>query len=970
MHTLKYRYLLVCWLIMLGLGLSSLQVNAFHIIGGELTYTCVGGNTYAFSLDVYRDCLGEGAAFDDPAYLHFFDQNGALLQLPDLPLQGIVELDPEDNICLETIPPICVEKTTYNYTFTVPPFVTGPIDVVYQRYSRNGTILNIIAPAETGSTYMVTLPDRTEYPCNSSPSFNEFPPILICAQAPIFFDHSATDLDGDSLSYSFCTPLKGGDEFCFQPGGIYCDPEFEPAPPPPYPAVDWGPGYSAENAITAAPALNIDPVTGLLTGTPTEVGQYVVGICVTEWRDGVAISTVKRDFQFNIGTCDVVTAIVESDDISEDGDFLIYECGDYTVDFVNQSIGADTHSWDFGDPTTTLDVSTLGNPSYTYPDTGTYEILYLANPELPCRDDATVIVFLYPTLEAEFEFVQPSICAGEEIFFSDISIADFSPVEQWVWDFGDSTFTIETNPSHTFEEGGTYSVSMAVRNEVGCEDQTVQDIYVASVPDTEFQSTPQCLDLPVLFDDLTDANVVSWQWDFGDPNASPADNVSSLPAPSHTYSQIGDYVATLTVSTNEGCQDTQTIPFTIFPEIFADAGEDQEACELEPLQMFGNSSGGDGQGNSYSWSPVELFEDANVQNPIFVGTVDVTVTMTSLDPNGCSSSDEVFVRVFPAPFLEVVPNETICYGDSVQLSASTQAEGIVDLEWTPDSNLSDATVLDPFAFPLESTEYVIAVTDTNGCKSFEPVAVEVIPLVFPDAGADAEICDGESIQLQASGGASYQWSPSAGLSDATIANPIADPSVDTEYVVRVYNECFEGFDTMMLVVNPSPLVDAGQDYLVNIGDIVSINAVADGAVTWSPSTGLSAIDILNPTAQLTEPTTFYLTSTNEFGCTAVDSMHIDLTYFMDATIPNAFSPNGDGVNDVYRFNIRGIREILDFSIYDRWGKLIYQTSDKDGGWDGSFKGEQLPLGVYVYMLRMVTFLDEPITEQGNVTLIR
>ncbi len=945
------------------------KAQAFHIIGGELTYRCINNETYALTLDVYRDCLGDGAPFDDPAYLHFFRENGSLIEKVEVPLGQIIPLEPEDNICLESIPPICVEKTSYNYTFTVPGNVSGPIDVVYQRYSRNGTILNIIAPAETGSTYMVTIADPDEYPCNSSPTFNEFPPILICANSPIIFDHSATDINSDSLSYALCTPLIGGDETCFQPGGEYCEPPFAPAPPPPYPQVNWVGGYNATNPINANPQLAIDPVTGLLTGTPTEVGQYVVGICVTEWRDGVPIGTVNRDFQFNIGTCDVVTAIVESDDISEAGEFLIYECGDYTVDFVNQSIGAQDHSWDFGDPATELDVSTLENPTYTYPDTGTYVINYIANPDLPCKDDATVIVYLYPTLEADFSYLQPSLCAGEELIFSDISTADFSPVEQWVWTFGDSTVAVQANPSHTFTEGGTYEVTLSVLNEVGCQDEVSQDIYVASLPESNFESTPLCLDLPVQFQDMSGDNIVSWEWDFGDPNVPADQNVSSLPAPSHTYSETGDYVAMLTVTTNEGCQDTELIPFTIYPEIFADAGADLEACAFEAEQIFGSSNGGAGADNSYSWSPPELFDDPNVQNPIFTGEVDVTVTMTSLDPNGCSSTDDVFIRVFPQPFLDVTPEQTICYGDSMQLDAQIQ-DGIDLIEWTPDSDLSASNILDPWASPLETIEYVVSVVDTNGCSNFKPVLVNVVPLVDPNAGPDGEICANDSWQLQASGGAQYEWTPSTGLSDATIANPIANPITTTEYVVRVYNECFEGFDSMTLTVNPSPFVDAGQDYLVNIGDLVPINAMADGDVTWSPATGLSDITSLTPTAQLIEPTTFYLSSTNEFGCTTVDSMFIDLTYFIDATIPNAFSPNGDGINDIYRFNIRGIKDIIDFSIYDRWGKQVYNGSDKDSGWDGTYRGEPLPLGVYVYALQMVNFFDEPMLEKGNVTLIR
>ncbi len=956
--------------ILLFLFLNPFELVGFHIIGGELTYECIGANQYEFSLKIYRDCGGEGAEYDDPAFLHIFNQNGTLLDILEAGFTFANPLEPNADICIETLPDVCVEETTYTYIYTRPAGVEGPLDFVYQRYSRNGTIINIINPAETGSTYMVTLPDENSFPCNNSPYFNNFPPIVICQGSPIIFDHSATDIDGDYLVYSLCDPLIGGGEFCYQPGGEFCDPPFAPAPPPPYPAVDWGAGYSDIYPINTDPAISIDPETGLLTGTPLDLGQHVVGICVTEYIGGQAVSTVKRDFQFNITDCLTINALIESDDIGPNGEFIIYNCNSFEVSFSNNTIGADTHQWDFGDPSTTTDNSNLYEPTYLYPDTGLYVVNYIANPNVSCTDQATIWLYLYPLLEADFETIQPNICAEEIINFGDLSNSDYSDIVDWEWDFGDNGLSTEQNPSHIYYEGGTYDVSLVTTNEIGCVDSIQLPLYIADIPTALFDLSLLCLDVPVNFSDLSEGNIVGFEWDFGDSFADPADNSSVFPNPSHTYSQVGDYTITYSVVTDEGCENETTLDFTIYPEIFAEAGPDTETCFGDGVQVFSSSTGGAGSDNTYLWEPSDLFPDPTLAIPTVFPTQDTTLTVTVFDPNGCSSEDQLFLVVHPLPLLTADNDVTICYGDSTQLGAMIPNDGIIDFGWEPASTLSDASLIDPIAFPLETTDYIIAITDTNSCINRDTLTVTVVPLVDADAGPDLTICDGDEVELQASGGAQFAWTPSYGLSDPTIANPIANPSEDTEYIVRVYNECFEDFDTLFITVNPTPFVDAGTSVTINIGEEHTIDGFADGNVFWTPETGLSNPNIPNPVVQLIEPQTFYLNAENEFGCTAIDSVTIDLTYFIEAVLPNAFSPNGDGLNDIFRFNMRGIKEVRAFRIYNRWGQKIFEGFSPEDGWDGTYKGELQDMGVYVYYVDMVSFLDEHLVEKGNVTLVR
>jgi len=266
---------------------------ATHIVGGEIFYKCLGNNDYEVTLKVYRDCINGQAPFDNPAAVGVFDANGTLITTMMLPLPGSTPLPVTlNNPCY--VPPanVCVEEAVYVGNVNLPP-IAGGYYLSYQRCCRNNTILNLVNPGNVGATYMGFIPDPATVSCNSAPHYNNFPPLFLCAGLPLVFDHSATDPDGDSLAYELCDPYDGATAVSPMP--------VPPAAPPygyvPFDAVS---GYSGSYPMSANPALAIDPVTGLLTGTPNMIGQWVVGVCVKEYRHGVLLSTNKRDFQFNI----------------------------------------------------------------------------------------------------------------------------------------------------------------------------------------------------------------------------------------------------------------------------------------------------------------------------------------------------------------------------------------------------------------------------------------------------------------------------------------------------------------------------------------------------------------------------------------------------------------------------------------------------------------------------------------------
>jgi len=277
----------------------NVQLNANHLIGGELTYQCEGDNNYTIELSLYRDCNCTMCAdFDDPASISIFDGNNNFIRTEELYLTGRKQILPNiNNLCIESLPDICVEKALgYEKKITLPPSDSG-YQLVYQRCCRNNTIANVVSPGDTGSTYHAVIPAASMATCNSSPKFNNFPPIVICAGYPFEFDHSATDLDGDSLVYELCTPHLGANTQ---------DPQPIVASLPPYSPIAWATDYSSSNPLNSNPPLTLNAINGQLRGLPTTIGQFVVAVCVKEFRNGTLLNITTRDFQFNIVDCTVV----------------------------------------------------------------------------------------------------------------------------------------------------------------------------------------------------------------------------------------------------------------------------------------------------------------------------------------------------------------------------------------------------------------------------------------------------------------------------------------------------------------------------------------------------------------------------------------------------------------------------------------------------------------------------------------
>lgn len=450
-------------------------LHASHLVGSDLTYRCLGpgpGNTtrYEIQLSLYQDCLTgapQAISDDNPAYIGIYN---AVTHTPYLldsiysqPFQ-IVPLNFNNN-CVNNAPPTCLRKETFVKVYNLPN--NQPFRIVYQRCCRNSSVLNILNPGAVGATYSCIIPAASGGgSCNNSAVFRHTPPQIICINNPLIYDHSANDPDGDSLSYEFCQTYVGGTQNDAKPI----------PPPPPYQPVTYVAGFSSLNPMGGNPLIQIDPKTGIITGTPNISGRYVVTVCCNEWRDGAIINTVTREFQFVVTNCSKAV-VANIPQYSDEPNTYIVECNSRTVNFENLSTGGFSYFWDFGVLNMESDTSVEFASTYTYPDTGTYIVKLIVNRGSTCPDSISRIVKIYPTFHADFDYTGKN-CPDSPIEFTDASSGTSGSPITWLWTFGDGHFSGDQNPVHVFDTGGTYGVTLEARNGRGCKSTQTHDIYI------------------------------------------------------------------------------------------------------------------------------------------------------------------------------------------------------------------------------------------------------------------------------------------------------------------------------------------------------------------------------------------------------------------------------------------------------------------------------------------------------------
>lgn len=533
-------------------SLFSFQSLATHIIGGEIYYDCLGGNTYFVTLKVYLDCCPTCTTYDDLAGIGVYNSQGTLVNAFHFPILDIKKVPPTlYSKCFVIPSEFCVNEVTYGDTLYLPP-IPGGYTVAYQRCCRNSDILNILNARAVGSTYQ-TFIDPMNTSCNNSARYKGLPPLLLCVDAPFVFDNSAVDPDNDSIAYEFCSPFAGADDQ---------NPMPNVPSNPPFDFVQYNSPYSGTYPISASVAFKIDPHTGIITGTPNMIGRFVVGVCANEYRNGILLNTNKRDYQFNVVQCPIsAKASIPNQSVF---------CAGLTMNFMQNSIGANTYHWDFGDPTTTADTSDLASPRWTYPAEGTYKIMLVINESTKCADTTYGTITVQNVLNPLF-IPPPAKCMGE-INEGIVPVGDYPVTAQFQWDFGPMATPAVVNKKEPgkiiYKNHGKFPITLTVTDR-GCVKKYRDTIKVLQNPKADYatENPVSCVLQPVHFINKSTGEMpMQYSWSFGDEYGS------NDYSPFHTYKNIGAYFTSIIVSSENGCSDTFKLPTSVAVQQVPKAG--------------------------------------------------------------------------------------------------------------------------------------------------------------------------------------------------------------------------------------------------------------------------------------------------------------------------------------------------------------------------------------------------------------
>lgn len=690
-------------------------------------------------------------------------------------------------------------------------------------------------------------------------------------------------------------------------------------------------------------------------------GDYTVKLVAVD-RYGCSDSTIRQQY---IHIRDPRAGFTMSDSFAT--------CPPLLVNFTHQSRHARQVLWDFGDGNR----SVLANPSHVYTYPGVYKAKLIVTSPGGCQDsmERTIIV-KGPT--GSFTYDKLKGCVPTAIRFT----AQSNQSVKYIWDYNDGE--VDDNGakavSHLYSAMGAYLPRMILQDPQGCRVPIMgkDTIHIYGV-DARFTSNSNllCDSGRVQFTNSSVSNdlISSYRWVFGDGA------ISTEKDPVHHYKQPGVITPKLTVYTQAGCTNTASIkqPLRIAGSPLAVIESPEGACVPAQLRFHGKQMKADTAGLRWQWDFGNGIS-AQEKNP---DTVDYAVAgeyqtrLVLTNSAGCSDTAWRTVHAWPIPAVDAGRDLDICRDSKIQLTAT----GADSYQWFPVTALSCADCANPMASPVQDIRYTLKGKNKFGCAATDSIQIRVKQPFRMVVGKGDTLCKGESFRLLASGADQYSWSPSKWMENNTVGNPEVKP--DSTVIYRVIGRdsqgCFADTGYVPVKVYTYPIGSAGEDKTISAGNQVTLKAVVSEDVTqlkWHPSAGLSCVTCATPVANPRQTTTYTLETRNRGGCMTRDQITV-FVFCNNANVfvPNTFSPNGDGNNDVFYPRGKGIFSIRSFKVFNRWGELVFdqsniQPNDLSKGWTGTHKGKPAPGDVYVYTMDVVCENNVVLNYKGNVALIR
>lgn len=648
-------------------------------------------------------------------------------------------------------------------------------------------------------------------------------------------------------------------------------------------------------------------------------------------------------------------------------------CMPMNVNFNNISISdtlTNLWKWDFGDN----QISFNENISHTYNNFGNFSVKLVVENVIGCKDSIIKTDYIQalkpiPNILAN----DKTVCVSDTLFFSNIS--DDSVIS-YLWNFGDSYTSDLEEPTHFYSDSGYYNISLQLIDEQGCDSTTIFENFIhvqsPSVPDFIADSTfSNCYPLVVNFFDLTaDNNVTQRLWNFGDNNSS-----AQILNPRHTYSYPNEFDVSLKNTTSYGCVSETIkenfikvdgpsaeliIPDTICKnqETFLIAENLQNIYSLVWILGDGNVAYNDTVKHKYNLtgniSPVliAISDSMGVCNKYLIDSIHIRQVIADFQ-----TSDNIYSGCEP-----------------LNLQFQNNSLNYNNLQWFFGDENIVSEINPQHEFENDGIYQVKLIINSNtGCSDTLKKLIEVFPLPDISISKDTIICRGDFVNLFAHGGENYYWLPDNYLDNSLISNPVSTPDSSITYIVNVTNENLcKNFSEVKIKVQQEPEIVINDTTIV-IGESINLNLSSSDIATysWFPDYDILCSDCPVNILKPMESTIFEITVTDTMGCfTKTFEYLVDVMLKYSVDVPTAFSPNNDGVNDIIYVDGWGVKELLEFNIYNRFGELVFSSNDINVGWDGTYKNKLQNIESYTYSVKVLTYDDQILMKTGGIKLLK
>ncbi|MFA6923318.1 MAG: PKD domain-containing protein [Bacteroidales bacterium] len=665
-----------------------------------------------------------------------------------------------------------------------------------------------------------------------------------------------------------------------------------------------------------------------------------------------------------------------------------YICVPQDVIFYTKGTTADTtitsYNWNFGDGGT----STIDSISHLYTNTApnSFIVTLTITDKLGCSSTANYTIIPSKPNPNFSATPKLNLCVGDSVRFNPVVTTH----EKYSWNFGDGKTDTIINPYHKYINSGTYSVNLKINDSINCPSQsTISNyIHVQDYPNPNFYSSldtaaNRCYPKDINFIDTANRykNYVSRIWDLGTGGAT----ISNASVYQH-YGEPGKYTVKLYLTTTFGCKDSSLKTFQLYGPKANFNVTPSSVCKGDSVLISLNTSDtfnldtwhwdfGDGTGANKS-NPIYHIFNYHPSN----GNNNITLI--------CWSQDSTCPKTFSKPLkvhqviADFKRNNEISSIDTAHCLNITDnfintSDSANTYYWNFGDSYTDNTFNTQHKYKSAGTYNVELLVKNTATTCEDTITKKMIIFPLPEIIASGgDTCFNKSVQIfsNANNAIKYKWTPSTGLSSDTIANPYASPKTSTNYQIKVtdINGCTDSKNVYVYIQQPPNEII--WDTTIVVGEKVNLNGNAGDGFTysWNPPKDLSCPDCPVPNSSTLQDIKYVVTFRDTLGCFTGESIFtIKVLPVSSVDVPSAFTPNGDGINDIAYVAGWGIKKLISFKIFNRWGELLFESNDIKVGWDGKYKGTPQNTETYTYYVIAETYIDkEPITKKGLIKILR